>query len=179
MIAHQVRKSFNKIFGRKKMPTVYDVAHNIAKIEKHSVNGEEKELVVHRKGATRAFPPGNKEIPEKYREVGQPILIPGSMGTSSYVMKGGINSMELTFGSSAHGAGRIMSRMKAKKQFSGEQVKDDLEKHSIHIKAASIKGITEEAPGVYKDVDEVVRVNHDLGISRFVVRLRPIGVVKG
>lgn len=179
VIAHQVRKSFSQVFGRMNLETIYDVAHNIAKIEEHYIDGEKKKLVVHRKGATRAFPPGHPEIPEKYREIGQPTLIPGSMGTASYVMLGSEKAMELTFGSSAHGAGRVMSRARAKKEFEGEEIKTELEKNNIHIKAASIKGITEEAPRVYKDVDEVVKVNHDLGISKLVVRLKPLGVVKG
>lgn len=179
VIAHQVRKSFDKVFASNNLVTLYDVAHNIAKNEIHQVDNINMELLVHRKGATRAFPAGHVEIPETYKLIGQPIIIPGSMGTSSYVMVGGNNSMELSFGSSAHGAGRIMSRVKAKKEFTGEQIKKDLEKLNIHIKAASIKGIVEEAPGVYKDVDEVVRVNHDLGISTLVVKLKPIGVVKG
>jgi tRNA-splicing ligase RtcB len=180
LITHQTRKSFREVFGDNvKLDVVYDVAHNIAKLEEHNVGGRKQKVWVHRKGATRAFPPGNPEVPEKYRNVGQPIFIPGSMGTSSYVLVGTEQAMKESFGSTAHGAGRVMSRHAAIAKWEGGQLKKDLEKENIYIKAASLKGISEEAPLAYKDVDEVVRVSHDAGIGRLVAKLKPIGVIKG
>lgn len=179
IIAHGVRKSFKKVFPNSEVKPVYDIAHNIAKIEEHKVNGELKKVYLHRKGATRAFPPGSPVIPERYRKFGQPILLPGSMGTASYILVGGERSMDMSFGSTAHGAGRVMSRKKAKELYRGERVKSDLEKQNIYVKAASWKGISEEAPGVYKDVDEVANISDKVGIGKLVVRLRPLGVVKG
>jgi len=180
IIGHQVRKSFNEVFGDKaELKTVYDVAHNIAKLEEYEIEGKMRKVYVHRKGATRAFGPGRPEIPAAYQKTGQPILIPGSMGTASYVLVGTDKAIHETFGSTAHGAGRMMSRHSAIQQFRGEQVKNDLEKQNIFIKAASWKGIAEESPGAYKDIDEVVKVSHAAGIGNLVVRLRPIGVVKG
>ncbi|MFH1073235.1 MAG: RtcB family protein [Nanoarchaeota archaeon] len=180
IIGHQVRKSFTEVFGEKaELKTVYDVAHNIAKLEEYEIEGKMRKIYVHRKGATRAFGPGRPEIPKAYQKTGQPILIPGSMGTASYVLVGTDKAIHETFGSTAHGAGRMMSRHSAIQQFRGEDVKSDLEKQSIFIKAASWKGIAEESPGAYKDIDEVVKVSHEAGIGNLVVRLRPIGVVKG
>lgn len=179
IIAHQVRQAFGKVFDGIELKQVYDVAHNLAKVETHKVDEGKKRVYVHRKGATRAFPKGHEEIPEKYQSVGQPVFIPGSMGTSSYVLCGGEKSMELTFGSTAHGAGRAMSRHAALKQWRGQELKKKLEEQKIYIKSASMKGIAEEAPGAYKNVDEVVDVSHALGIGRKVARLKPIGVVKG
>ncbi len=180
MIAHQVRESFNKIFGSKvKINTVYDVAHNMAKLERHEFGGKEVKVYVHRKGATRAFGPDAGDIPQTYKRVGQPIILPGSMGTASYVLVGSKNSMKETFGSTAHGAGRTMSRHQANKVYSADVVKKELEGRKIYIKSRSWKGITEEAPGAYKDVDEVVQASHDAGIGNLVVRLRPMGVLKG
>ncbi len=180
MIGHHTRESFRKIFGDStEVHTVYDVAHNIAKKEEHTVNGETFTAWVHRKGATRAFGPGRPEIPEKYQKTGQPIFIPGSMGTSSYVLVGTETSMKESFGSTAHGAGRLLSRKQANQTWRGEQLKADLEKEQIYIKAASWRGITEEAPLAYKDVDEVVKVSDDAGIGKIVAQLKPIGVVKG
>jgi tRNA-splicing ligase RtcB (3'-phosphate/5'-hydroxy nucleic acid ligase) len=180
MIGVQTRKAFQEVFGKDvQLTTVYDIAHNIAKLEEHVINGEKKEVWVHRKGATRAFGPGRKEIPEDYKTIGQPIFIPGSMGTSSYVLVGTERAMKESFGSTAHGAGRLMSRKQANQTWKGEQLKKDLEKSHIHIKAASWRGISEEAPLAYKDVDEVVQVSHDAGIGQLVVQLKPIGVVKG
>jgi tRNA-splicing ligase RtcB len=168
------------VFGEQtQVRTVYDVCHNIAKKEFHDVKGVKKELVVHRKGATRAFPAGHEDIPQAYRDVGQPVIIPGSMGTASYVLVGSPKSMELSFGSTAHGAGRVMSRLRAKRDFPAELVKEQLVAANVTIKAASLKGISEEAPGAYKDVDEVIRVSHEAGIARKVARMRPIGVIKG
>ncbi|MBN2142590.1 RtcB family protein, partial [Candidatus Woesearchaeota archaeon] len=154
IIAHQVRKSFQQVFGTdpKDIKPVYDVAHNIAKVEEHVIDGVKRKVYVHRKGATRSFPAGSPEIPEAYREVGQPVLLPGSMGTSSYVLVGTKDALENTFGSTAHGAGRVMSRAEAIRTFRSDEVTANLEKLKIHIKAASRKGIVEEAPEVYKNV---------------------------
>ncbi len=183
MMTHWVRESFAKVFGSDAkdlgMETVYDVAHNIAKKETHTVDGEEMDVVVHRKGATRSFAPGRVEVPEIYRAVGQPVLIPGSMGTSSYILAGTEKAMEISFGSTAHGAGRVMSRFAAVKKFRGERVKQDLEAKGISVRSASWKGLSEEAPQVYKDVDEVVRVSDVVGIGKLVAKVRPMGVLKG
>ena len=179
IIGHQTRLAFNKIFPDAKLKTVYDIAHNIAKIENHKINGETKKVYMHRKGATRAFGPGNPEIPKDYQKTGQPILIPGSMGTASYLLVGTEKGMEVTFGSTAHGAGRTMSRHAALKQWRGEALKKELETKNIFIKSASWKGIAEEAPGAYKDIEEVVDVSHKADIGKKVARLKPIGVVKG
>ncbi len=180
MIGHQARVAFTEVFGQETtLQTVYDVAHNIAKLETYEIDGKESELWIHRKGATRAFGPHRKEIPAKYQETGQPILIPGSMGTSSYVLVGTEKARYESFASTAHGAGRAMSRFKANQMWRGEKLKADLEKEQIYIKAASWKGITEEAPLAYKDVDEVVRVSDQAGIGTIVAQLKPIGVVKG
>jgi len=183
MMAHWVRESFAKVFDSDAkdlgMDIVYDVAHNIAKRETHTVDGKKMDVVVHRKGATRSFAPGRVEVPEIYRAVGQPVLIPGSMGTSSYILAGTEKAMEISFGSTAHGAGRVMSRFAAIKKFRGETVKKELEAKGISVRAASWKGISEEAPGVYKDVDEVVRVSDAVGIGKLVAKVRPMGVLKG
>ncbi|MBS7287715.1 MAG: RtcB family protein [Candidatus Freyarchaeota archaeon] len=182
-ITHWVRESFEKVFSSSSedlgIQVVYDVAHNIAKFERHRVDGEEKVLCVHRKGATRAFPPSHPDIPQKYKGIGQPVLIPGTMGTASYVLRGRAESMELSFGSTAHGAGRRLSRAVAKKRFWGEKVKNELQRSGILVEAASIVVMSEEAPEAYKDVDIVVDVSHKVGIASLVAKLRPIGVVKG
>jgi len=179
VLGHQVRLAVKDILGGAKLETVYDVAHNIAKVEEHEIDGKIKKVLVHRKGATRAFGSGRKEIPEAYRKVGQPIILPGSMGTSSYILVGTDEGMNISFGSTAHGAGRVMSRHEAIKTFRGEKVVKDLESKGIYVKGVSWKGIAEEASEAYKDVDEVVKVSHDAGIGKLVVRLKPIGVVKG
>ena len=183
MITHWTRKSFERVFNQSEsdleMNLVYDVAHNIAKVEKHKVNGEERKLVVHRKGATRAYPAHKEEIPFRYREIGQPVLIPGSMGTSSWILIGQPNSMNLSFGSTAHGAGRNMSRTKARKNFTESDVKKSLNDKGIFLKALTRDGVVEETPQAYKDVDAVVNVSHDLGIATKVAKLVPIGVIKG
>lgn len=180
IIGHQVRKAFTDIFGeRAELHTVYDVAHNIAKLEEHVFDGETCKVWVHRKGATRAFGHGRKEVPEKYRAYGQPILIPGSMGTSSFVLVGTDHAMMESFGSTAHGAGRTMSRHEALRRWRGEDIKRELEKEGILIRATSWKGISEEAPLAYKDVDEVVDVSDKAGIGTLVAQLKPMGVVKG
>jgi len=183
MITHWTREAFEKAFNKKAeslgLKLIYDVAHNIAKIEEHQVNGKRVKVYVHRKGATRAFPPGHSSIPAAYSEVGQPVLIPGSMGTASWVLVGTSKSMELSFGSTAHGAGRSLSRAAAKRRYWGEDVKRSLEDRGILVKAASIAVVSEEAPGAYKDVDRVAEVSHRLGIATKVARLVPIGVSKG
>lgn len=183
MIVHWVRESFEQVFKQTAedmdMNIVYDVAHNIAKREVHNINGRDTEVFVHRKGATRAFGPGRKEIPKEYRAAGQPVLIPGTMGTSSYILRGTDTAMEETFGSTAHGAGRKMSRAGAKRTYSGEEVKKSLETRGIAIKATSMPIVAEEAPGAYKDVDEVVKTTHDASISLLVARMVPLGVAKG
>ena len=183
MITHWTRKSFERVFKQSEsdlgMNLVYDVAHNIAKVEKHKVDGELKSVVVHRKGATRAFPANRDEVPEIYRDIGQPIFIPGSMGTASWVLLGQPNSMNLTFGSTAHGAGRMMSRSKARRNYSESQVRQYLADKGIVVKAMTRDGVVEETPQAYKDVDAIVNVSHDLGIATKVAKLVPIGVIKG
>ncbi len=180
---HWTREVFSEIFKQSAedldMRLVYDVAHNIGKVEEHDIEGKRTKVLVHRKGATRAFPPGHPETPAKYKSIGQPVLIPGTMGTASYILVGSQKGMELTFGSTAHGAGRFMSRSRAKRQFYGKEVQDKLAKEGIIVRASKGIVIAEEAPGAYKDVDEVVRVSDDLGIATKIVRLRPIGVIKG
>jgi len=161
------------------MDQVYDVCHNVAKFERHKIQGRMKEVCIHRKGATRSFGPGREEIPEAYRCVGQPVFIPGSMGTASYILVGTAEAEDLSFSSTAHGAGRVMSRHEARKRFRGEQIKRDLEGKGIALKSASWKGVAEEASEVYKSVDEVVRVSHEIGIGRRVARVVPLGVMKG
>lgn len=187
LITHRVRKAFERIFQKSEsdleMKLVYDVAHNICKVEEHSVDidnpGKREKVFVHRKGATRAFPKGRDEIPRQYRGIGQPVLIPGSMGTASWVLLGREKSMDLSFGSTAHGAGRMMSRSAAIRSYPYDSVKRDLESKGIMLESASRKGVVEEAPGAYKDVDAVVDVSDRVGIGTKVVRLTPIGVVKG
>ena len=184
LVMHATRQVFEDVFDRSwesmGMDLLYDVAHNIAKKELHEVDGEERELYVHRKGATRAFPAGRPEVPAAYRDVGQPVIIPGSMGAGSYVLRGGAEAMGLTFGSTAHGAGRLMSRTQAKKTYWGEDVRDDLrEQQHVYVKAQSGATIAEEAPGVYKNVSEVVRVSDALGIGDKVARTYPVCNIKG
>ncbi len=181
IIAHGVRKAFKKVFNvpPKNIEQVYDVAHNIIKKESYEVDGKIKELYIHRKGATRAFGPNNPEIPKRYQGCGQPILLPGSMGTASFVLVGTATAAEKSFASTAHGAGRVMSRHEANKLYTGEGTKKELEMQNIFVKAASWKGISEEAPGAYKDIDEVAKVSHEAGIGDLIVRLKPLGVVKG
>ncbi len=184
LIMHQVRMVFEDVFGEDwetlGMAHLYDVAHNIGKREVHEVDGEDRPLYVHRKGATRSFPAGREEVPREYRDVGQPVIIPGSMGAGSYILSGGEQSMEISFGSTAHGAGRLMSRTQAKQEFWGGDVQRDLrEQQQIYVKAESGATVAEEAPGVYKDVDEVVRVSSELGIGSPVVRVFPICNIKG
>jgi len=183
MITHWIRESFEqamKIPAQKmELKLVYDIAHNMAKLEEHLVDGQPRQLYVHRKGATRAFGPNHPAVPEQYREVGQPVIIPGDMGTASYLLVGTETAMNETFGSTCHGAGRRLSRRQATKQFPVQQVREKMEQRGIYLKAASRRGISEEAPGAYKNIDEVVEIAHNSGIARKVVRLRPLGVVKG
>jgi tRNA-splicing ligase RtcB len=184
LITHRTREVFSDVFDAPVeelgLELLYDVAHNIAKRETHDVGGEDRELFVHRKGATRAFPAGREEVPAAYRDVGQPVIIPGSMGAGSYVLKGGSRSLQETFGSTAHGAGRLMSRTQAKQEFWGDDVQDDLrEQEHIYVKANSGATVAEEAPGVYKDVDEVVRVSDALDIGDKVARTFPVCNIKG
>ena len=184
MITHWTRDTFEKVMRMTEadleMNLVYDVSHNIAKVERHAVDGEgTRDLVIHRKGATRAFPAGDSHIPDKYRNIGQPIFIPGSMGTASWILLGNSKSLELSFGSTAHGAGRTMSRSAARRNYTTESVRKNLESKGVYIKALSREGIIEETPEAYKDVDSVVEVSHSLGIATKVARLVPIGVIKG
>ncbi len=183
MITHWVREAFQRIFKadpeKLDMHLLYDVAHNIVKLEEHRVDGETRKVYVHRKGATRAFPPGWPQIPEDYRDVGQPVLIPGSMGTGSWVMVGLPTSMELSFGSAAHGAGRFMSRKAAKRKYKYNELISSLGKDGIIVRASSIATVVEEAPEAYKNVDAVADATHAAGLAKKVVRLRPLGVVKG
>ena len=183
MITHWIRESFERTFQKSQtdleMSLVYDVAHNIAKEEEHTIDGQRKKVIVHRKGATRAFPPAHEAIPSAYRDSGQPVLIPGSMGTASWVLLGSEKAMELSFGSTAHGAGRTMSRAAAVRKYPAQEVKRGLEKRGILVESASWRGVAEEAPGAYKDVDAVADVSHRVGIGTKVARLVPIGVVKG
>ncbi len=183
LITHWLRQSFQdylrKSLDELDFKLVYGVCHNILKIEEHDVNGKKMKLNIHRKGATRAFPPGHRDLPQDYKSIGQPALIPGTMGSASYLCVGRPKAMDLSFGSTAHGSGRVMSRSKATKMYWGSKVKEDLKNRGIFVKAASPKIIAEEAPGAYKDIDQVVQVSHDLGIVEKIVRLVPIGVVKG
>jgi len=182
MIVHWVRESFERIMNASAedlgMHIVYDVCHNIAKLEEHEVNGKKKKVYVHRKGATRSFGPGRKEVPLKYRDVGQPVLIPGDMGTESYLLHG-TDKAEETFGSTCHGAGRVLSRTRARKNWRGEDIVRQLKNKGIYVHPASFKVVAEEAPSSYKDVRNVVDVAHGAGISRKVVKFVPLGVVKG
>jgi tRNA-splicing ligase RtcB len=182
-LAALVRESFVNVFAGSglscELQQVYDVAHNMGKVEWHQVGGRRMQLCVHRKGATRAFGPGAPEIPPDYQKVGQPVLVPGSMGTASYVLAGTAAAMEQTFGSTCHGAGRMLSRTAAKKRIHGEQVRNQLRARGIMVSAGSMAGLAEEAPFAYKDVDQVVEVVERAGIARIVARLEPLLVVKG
>ncbi|MHA1346752.1 MAG: RtcB family protein [Candidatus Heimdallarchaeaceae archaeon] len=183
IITYNVRQVFSEVFNKDEdelgLNLIYDVAHNIAKIEDHTIDGVKKKLMVHRKGATRSFPPNHSEIPQEYREIGQPILIGGSMETGSYLLTGTENSMEVSFGSTAHGAGRTMSRSQARRQVRGDLLQKELREKGIYVKGASMPGLAEEAGFAYKDVDEVINALKLAQISHPVVRVRPIGNVKG
>jgi tRNA-splicing ligase RtcB len=182
-ITHWIRESFEKVLGESAeklgMQIIYDVAHNIAKVEDHVVDGQVKKVVVHRKGATRAFPKGHPQVPAVYKEIGQPVLIPGDMGTASYILLGTQRAMEETFGSTAHGAGRVLSRSEAIRQTRGRNIIEELRRQGILVKVHSMETLSEEVPDAYKDVDVVVDVVHNAGISKKVARMVPIAVIKG
>ena len=184
MITHWTRMTFQRVLKMSEqdldMNLVYDVSHNIAKVERHKVDGEGlRDLVVHRKGATRAFPAGMEQIPQKYRSIGQPVIIPGSMGTASWILLGNQKSMDLSFGSTAHGAGRTMSRSHAKRIHTIDEIKKKLESRGVYVKSLTKNGLVEEAPDAYKDVDMVADVSHNVGIATKAVRPGPLGVIKG
>lgn len=183
VLTYHIRRSFEQTLAGKvknhHVYQVYDIAHNMAKIEEHEVEGRLVKLCVHRKGATRAFGPGSPALPDIYRDIGQPVLVPGSMGTASWVLLGTAGSMAQTFGSTCHGAGRMMSRHQAKKSIRGSELREELEAGGIRVRAGSMPGLAEEAPAAYKDVDRVVEVVHGAGIAKKVARLTPIAVVKG
>ncbi len=183
LLAHKLREAFENVLAGKvknwHLKQVYDIAHNIGKFEKHNIEGEEKLVCVHRKGATRAFGPGSEGIPEDFAEVGQPVLVPGSMGTTSWVLAGTTFSMERSFGSCCHGAGRVMSRSQAKREVWGEDLMKRLENEGLHIRAGSMSGLAEEAPSAYKDVDQVVECVVGAGIAKKVAVLHPLVVIKG
>lgn len=183
ILAHHIRRTFEEVLAgvvkNFDLFQIYDIAHNIAKIEEHHVAGKRVKLCVHRKGATRAFGPGAPGLPDDLRDIGQPVLIPGSMGTTSYVLVGTAKAMAETFGSTCHGAGRVFSRAKAKKALRGETLRNELEARGIIVRAGSMPGLAEEAPQAYKDVSRVVDVVHRAGISHKVARLEPLAVIKG
>jgi tRNA-splicing ligase RtcB len=182
VILHRIREVFSDIFGRSAedlgMHMVYDVAHNTAKLEHHMVDGKERSLLVHRKGATRAFAPGMADVPEQYKATGQPIIIGGSMETGSYLLVG-VPSGDQTFFSTAHGSGRTMSRTKARKTYQGEKLQKEMERRGIYVRSTSWSGLAEEAGGAYKNIDDVIEAAELAGISKRVVRLTPIGNIKG
>jgi tRNA-splicing ligase RtcB len=182
-IAHWTRECFAKVFSKSQreisLEQIYDVCHNIAKIEEHTVNGKRETLCVHRKGATRAFPAGHRDVPVKYRAIGQPVLIPGDMGRGSYIALGTERAMAESFGSTCHGAGRVQSRAAAKRSLRGVEVARQLADRGITVKTGNLSSLAEEASQAYKDVNEVVEVTDKAGISRKVVRTTPIGVIKG
>jgi tRNA-splicing ligase RtcB len=183
IIMHLVREAFERVFRKGPaalgMDLVFDVAHNIAKFEHHDVEGRRRRLCIHRKGATRSFAPGREELPPRYRDVGQPVIVPGDMGTASWLLVGTQEAMERTWGSTCHGAGRLMSRTAALKLKQGREVAADLERHGIRVRTAGMKTLAEEMPEAYKDVDRVVEVCHQAGLSRKVARMRPMAVIKG
>ena len=183
LLAYSARRAFEDVFANKMrnwhLHQVYDIAHNMGKIETHEVNGKQIKVCVHRKGATRAFGPGSAGLPPEYKKIGQPVIIPGSMGTASWVLVGTEASMTRSFGSSCHGAGRVMSRSKAKKEFRGDALRQELEARGIKVRAGSLPGLAEEAPSAYKDVDRVVEIVSAAGIAKKVARLKPVAVIKG
>ena len=182
-LTYLTRRTFEEVLAGKvrswELTTVYDVAHNIAKIEEYEVDGRRTKLCVHRKGATRAFGPGQPELPEIYRAVGQPVLVPGDMGTASYVLVGTKEAMKASFGSTCHGAGRVLSRRAAKKRIRGDKLKAELAAQGIQVRAGSMPGLAEEAPAAYKDIERVVDVVHRAGLAHKVAKLRPLAVMKG
>ena len=182
-LMHLARTAFERVFGKTweqlGLSLIYDVAHNIAKFERYRINGEEKTLCVHRKGATRAFPPGHPEIPEDYRAIGQPVIIPGDMGRNSYLLVGTQTAMDESFGTVCHGAGRVMSRAQAVREAHGRSIEQELEHQGIIVMGRGRKGIAEEQPKAYKDVNDVVNVVHHAGLAKRVARMRPMGAIKG
>jgi tRNA-splicing ligase RtcB (3'-phosphate/5'-hydroxy nucleic acid ligase) len=183
LLAYSARRAFEETFtsktGNKYLHQVYDIAHNMGKLETHEVEGKQIRVCVHRKGATRAFGPGSPGLPPEYQKIGQPVIIPGSMGTASWVLVGTEDSMKRSFGSSCHGAGRVMSRSKARKQVQGDVLRRELEMRGIKVRAGSLPGLAEEAPAAYKDVDAVVETVTEAGIAKKVARLKPLAVIKG
>ena len=179
IIMHLVREIFSDVYPEGRIKVLYDISHNTCKVETHVVEGRKKRLFVHRKGATRAFGPGGIDLPREYRHVGQPVLIGGTMGTSSYILVGTAEGMAAAFGSACHGAGRAMSRTQAKRQWHGRDVVQQLEEQGILVRGHSYSGIAEEAPGSYKDVSEVVEAAHSAGLARKVVQVTPLACVKG
>jgi tRNA-splicing ligase RtcB len=183
VLTYHAREAFEEVLGGHvsnwDLFLVYDVAHNMAKIESHEMDGRPIRVCVHRKGATRAFGPGHPDIPEDYQAVGQPVLVPGSMGTASYILVGAADSMTRTFGSCCHGAGRVMSRAEAKRQVRAEKLRDELEQRGVVLRTGSLGGLAEEAPQAYKDVDQVVAIVEAAGLARIVARLEPVAVIKG
>ncbi|MDJ0735766.1 MAG: RtcB family protein [Nostocaceae cyanobacterium] len=178
-LAYHARRSFQEVFGETTLPQVYDIAHNMGKIETHEIEGKQQTVCVHRKGATRAFGPGFAGLPPEYRPLGQPVLVPGSMGTESWILLGTKENDRLSFGSSCHGAGRVMSRHKAKRSIRGDRLRQEMENEGISVRAGSMPSLAEEAPKAYKDVDRVVGVVSKAGIAHKVARLRPVAVIKG
>jgi tRNA-splicing ligase RtcB len=180
LITHNLRQAWKNTLGPDvELNLMYDISHNIGKKEVHKINGKDVPVLVHRKGATRSFGPGQKELPLKYQNVGQPVLIPGTMATSSYVLAGTKKSMEVAFGSTCHGAGRMLSRRKAKEMITGPEVLKMLQSKGIIVRCDSYKGLAEEAPLAYKDVDNVVNVVHNVGLAKKVLQLKPVAVIKG
>jgi tRNA-splicing ligase RtcB len=183
LLAFHARRSFEEVLGAKgvrwELTQVYDIAHNMAKIETHTISGRKEKVCVHRKGATRAFGPGFEGLPPVYRALGQPVLVPGSMGTASWVLLGTQGSMELSYGSCCHGAGRVMSRSQAKREIRGEKLRGELEQQGVYVRAGSLPGLAEEAPRAYKDVDRVIAAVCGAGIGKKVARLKPVAVIKG
>ena len=183
VIVHNVRKAFVEVLGKPEhllgLQTIYDVAHNIAKVETYEINGKKQKVIVHRKGATRAFGPNSPDVPEKYRAVGQPVLVGGSMQTGSYLLVGTAKAMEETYGSTLHGSGRSMSRAQAKKMVRGSELISEMADQGIQVRAASLSGLAEEVGFAYKEIDDVINAVHDIGISKKVAKLVPVGNIKG
>jgi tRNA-splicing ligase RtcB len=183
VITHRIREAFAGVFNKDAselgMHIVYDVAHNIAKIERHNIDGEEKEVIVHRKGATRSFPPNHPAVTEKYRKVGQPVIVGGSMETGSYLLTGTQKAFDMTFGSTCHGAGRVMSRTAARRKVRGTDLRQKMTERGMVVRAVSMSGLAEEAGLAYKNIDEVVRAVDGIGISKKVIQLKPLGSIKG
>ncbi|MCL4347366.1 MAG: RtcB family protein, partial [Candidatus Thermoplasmatota archaeon] len=183
LILHRIREAFSRVLGASAedlgMHMVYDVAHNIAKVEEYEVEGKRVRAYIHRKGATRALPKGHPLVPARYSGIGQPVIIPGDMGTASYVLVGAEGSVKESFGSTCHGAGRVLSRKAATRMYTEKAVRKRMSDSGIYLRSATVDGILEEAPGVYKNIDDVVRITQGAGLSRIVARVVPVGVMKG